>query len=274
MSDIDVSASRLDLFLDCTHAYYCRYFLLLKDEGGDKTRLGSCIHEIFELISAPKKHVSRRKYIRFSIENGNLHPVILKIYKKYFKKYKIGKLTNKGEDLFDIGNNLIHNAFCKGYDSTHEVLAVEHYFRHQIGKGIYIKGYIDKILKINDTTLEMVDYKSGQPFNFEDANKKFQPFMYKMAAKVDFPKYKNFLFNFHFLKNKKIVPVDVLDARVERFKEFVITNGKKMMSFTQKDASAKKSWKCGFCAFRKPNETVKYMGCPAFYDKKGKELYS
>jgi len=268
MKTINVSPSRLNTFQKCRWMYYCKYILKLPDEGGDKTRLGSVIHEIFELISRPSKQEQRKKYILHSIETKKLYPSLHRLFQKILNRFKIPV----GE-LRELGEQLLINAFCSGYDIKSKVLDVEKDFHIQVSENVYIKGFIDKILELDDNTLELIDYKSGAPFNDEKCNSEFQPFFYKLAAQKLFPKYKNFLFSFHFLKNKKIITVSKDNEELARFLNFIIAQGILMLNFDLKDANCNTGWHCKWCKFKEPNPELNYTGCPAYFDKNGESRF-
>lgn len=263
-----VSPSRLKTFLDCQWAYVGKYIFLLPDAPGPKTRLGSAIHELFETLSEPSKQVKRLRYVHFSHNKIGLEPAILRFLKKLYKRWDIP------EELRTLGEKLVYDAFTKGYDATSKVLAVEKRFEIKVSNNIYIKGFIDKVVEVDKDTIELIDYKSGVPFNAEKCDAEFQPFFYKIAAKVLYPQYKTHLFSFHFLKNRKTITVDKTELELKGFLKFIISQGIAMLNISEKNAKPTRSFKCMvMCNARVPNPEKNYMGCPAFYDKNGKSLF-
>lgn len=278
MNHIAISASRLSTWLSCKWQYYCKYNLKLPDVSNPKTLLGSCIHEVLELISCPSKQEKRKKYIIFSVQSKELHSVIIRLFNRLFKRYAITEVVGKGDkelNLRELGLKLLVDAFCRGYDVDLKVLDVEKKFDIQVSENISIKGFIDKVCELSEDTLELVDYKSGVPYSVDKCNEEeFQPFLYKIAVKTLYPKYKYSLFNFHFLKNKKTVSVLKTDEQLDEFLKFSITQGILMLKLTEKDATCTKSFKCNtMCSFKEPNQALGYSGCPAFYDKNGESIY-
>lgn len=278
MEHISISASRLSTWLSCRWQYYCKYHLKLPDVSYPKTLLGSCIHEVLELISCPSKQGKRRLYISHSLNTKVLHPVIIKLFYKLFKRFKIPETIGAGDkelNLKELGLKLLVDAFCRGYDIDLKVLDVEKKFDIQVSENVSIKGFIDKVCELSEDTLELVDYKSGVPYSVDKCEtEEFQPFLYKIAVKTLYPKYKHSLFNFHFLKNKKTVSVLKTDEELDEFLKFAITQGILMLKLTEKDATTTKSFKCGtMCSFKEPNKALGYMGCPAYYNKDGESIY-
>jgi ATP-dependent exoDNAse (exonuclease V) beta subunit len=247
----------------------------MPDKGNAKTWLGSCVHEIFELISCPQKQERRKKYILHTIKNKQLHPVLDRIYSKFLIKYKIP--GDHKDDLHEMGKSLIINAFIQGYDHDLKVIGTEINFKLLIAENnhfrVYINGFIDRVCEKNSEIAILTDYKTGRPFSENDCKNEYQPYFYKIAFKKNFPNYKYSIFNFHFLKNKKIITVPKTDEELEAFKNFIITQAKIMLNFSEKDASCNRTWLCNYCAFQKPNKELKYSGCPAFFDKDGNSLY-
>lgn len=263
---LNISPSRLKLFEDCGYAFYCKYFLNLPDVAGDKTRLGSALHSLFELLAKPSR-IKRKEYVVFTKKTGLLHLVVKRLLSKLYGQYKIP------EELRELGNKLILENFCRGYDIDSKVIEVEKEFTIPIAGGINIHGYIDRISEISKDTIILVDYKSGAPFNEAQCRKELQPFFYKMAAKVLYPQYKNVLFEFYFLKNKKIISVHKTDNELSEFKEKLLEAAKRMLNFTKENAIPNKTWKCNFCQFKNPRPEVKFLGCPAHFDKNGQSLW-
>lgn len=268
MEPIYVSPSRLRVFRDCPWSYYCKYVLKLPDEGGHKTHLGSLIHEIFENLSTPSKSDRRKKYVLYSIKGGTIHNVILRFYAKMLKKYKIP------DDLHDLGRKLILDAFRTGFDIKNKIIGVEKEFSIRVADDVFIKGFIDLVVELSTDTIELTDYKSGVPYNEEKCQDEYQPFFYKIAAKILYPGYKNYLFNFHFLKNRKTITVDKTEQELSDFLKEIIVEGRKMLQISKENAITKRTWKCkNMCAFKHPNKEMNYMGCREFYDKNGKSRW-
>lgn len=265
---LNVSSSKLATFRKCKYSYYAKYILLLPDISGDKTRNGSLLHELFELITHPKKFEKRKKYIVFSRQTGLLHNTIKRFMLKLWKKYRIP------EELQVVGVKLAVDSFYKGFDINSKVLEVEKEFLLPLENGIFLKGFIDRVSEISEDTIELTDYKSGVPYNELKCQEEIQPFIYKIAAKILWPKYKNILFNFYFLKNKKIIHVNKTDRELEVFRKGLLEDSVKMLNFTPEKAIPSKGWWCkAICQFREPNKEKLYSGCPAFFDKNGKPLY-
>lgn len=268
MEVIPVSPSRLAVFVGCEWQYVAKYILKLPDESGPKTRLGSGIHELFECLSAPSKHEKRRKYIEFSIANEGLHPTIHRYLYKIYKKFTIP------EDLYLLGVKLVYTSFIKGYDRTSKVLDVEKRFEIPITEHVSIKGFIDKVIEIDKDTIELIDFKSGQPKNEIACQEEYQPYFYKIAAKILYPNYKYHIFSFHFLKNRKIITVDKSQEELDQFLKFIVAQGIAMLKITKENATCTKSFKCTrFCQARLPMPEHGYTGCPAFFDKNSEPLY-
>jgi hypothetical protein len=173
-----------------------------------------------------------------------------------------------------LGRKLLKNAFAKGYDSISRVISVECAFDIKITENVSIKGFIDKVTEIDENTIELTDYKSGAPFSIEACQSEYQPYFYKIAAKTLFPQYKNHIFSFHFLKNKKTITVDITNKDLKKFRKYIIEKGMEMLKLTEETATHNRSWKCErFCKAKDPNFELGYMGCPAFYSKSGEYLY-
>lgn len=257
MDKLRISASRLKVFLKCRWQYYVKYKLKLPDPGNDKSVLGTIIHLIYQCITDPTKK-NRSQYVDHAIASGGLHPVIEKLYKKLYSKHAFAK------DLYDTGVKLLLNGLIYGFEPNAKVLETEYNFEFDIGEGISTYGFIDKIQELDADTLEVRDYKSGAPVKPEDLVDDVQAIIYLHAVMQKYPKYKFYLFTFHFLKNKKCVTVTKSIEEIETFIEFLRTQAPLMRAVTKDNANCTRGFWCNFCYAKGPNKEMNYDGCPAF----------
>lgn len=260
MKKLRISPSRLKIFLECQWKYYCRYILKLEDPGNDKARLGTIIHTVYECITNQKR-LYRKKYVLFSMATKSLHPVVLRFFNKLFKKAELK--INPKIDLKELGEKLLLNGLLFGFDIQQKILDTEYEFEVDLGDNVSTYGFIDKIQENDSETIEIVDYKSGVPYSWEDCNTDFQVYIYLHALREKYPNYKNYLFTFQFLKNHKSITVPKSKVEIDNFIKYVKSQAGKMLEINAKNSKPNRSFRCAWCSYRLPRDN--YAGCPAHY---------
>ena len=97
-----LSASRIKTLGECSWYYWCRYHLKLPDKGNDGSKRGSVCHDLFEILTKPKRIGLARKI--HQSEDVTLFPNIVRFLRAKCHKYglerfeedKTSKKTNIG----------------------------------------------------------------------------------------------------------------------------------------------------------------------------------
>lgn len=117
--------------------------------------------------------------------------------------------------------------FMKGWhsraESEEEVIAVydgksalELKFTFILPNGGEVTGYIDKIVQIDEDTIEVVDYKSNQMiFTREEIDNSIQLAIYTIAAKQLFPNVKTVNLRYDFLRHTDVTRMPFEDNELE-----------------------------------------------------------
>ncbi len=260
-----LSASSYETYSWCQWKYYLQTSLGFEDVSGPSAVLGHIAHKVLELFS------------KASMVN---HPKDSKIWDANyvwdicFNHYY--KVENKGAE--GIKNDKI-KAVCRGIKELlnssytpirHNTIATEvkanvplvgkDFKLKDSDKTFYIRGYIDRIDKIDDKTVEIVDYKSGTRTDYEskdrhkktseDIFKSIQAKLYHYATKQLYPWAENILVTFIYITDGGPVTAFFCDDDLKDTIELVKKRFKAVQA--NEDPQRTRSWKCNaLCPFGK-----------------------
>ena len=120
-----------------------------------------------------------------------------------------------------------------------------------------VRGFIDLVHEIDEDTIEIVDWKTGNRKNFhtqeeiteEVLMREVQPRLYHLAAYFLYPKYKNIIITFYYANDKGPVTIslsnDDLTATITALHKFIKTVSKDSL------IRRNRSWKCKMCSFER-----------------------
>jgi ATP-dependent helicase/DNAse subunit B len=193
-----LSASKIKTFESCSWKYWCNYHLKLLQENNDGARRGTVCHLIFELLvdSRHKKHFD---LILLSKSLSSSEPVS-RLVRKALKRE--GGYSEENyllcEEMIVVG---LGNDF---YGKKGVVTSPEKEFLLESEKPKYkIRGFIDKPIEY-EKKLKIVDYKSSKnKFNNKELKSNVQAMAYTLASKKLWPKLKNVIVEFLFLRFPK-----------------------------------------------------------------------
>ena len=193
-----LSASKIKTFESCSWKYWCNYHLKLPQENNDGARRGTVCHLIFELLVKPR----HKKHFDLIMEAQTLDasPAVKRLVKKSLVKEEGYSEENYllCEEMILVG---LDNDF---YGAKGEVNSPEKEFLLESESPKYkIRGFIDKPVEYNKK-LKIVDYKSSKSkFNKNELKSNVQAMTYTLAAQTIWPKLKNVIVEFLFLRFPK-----------------------------------------------------------------------
>jgi DNA helicase-2/ATP-dependent DNA helicase PcrA len=126
-----------------------------------------------------------------------------------------------------------------------EVAHTEEWFDIQVA-GIKIAGRIDRMDRVADGSVNIIDYKTGKARSQEDADESLQLSIYAMAAKDKWG-YRVGELIFHNLEGNVAVTSKRTDFQLEEARERVRGVAR---NIADGNFEAKVGFHCGFCAFR------------------------
>lgn len=211
MNISSLSPSKIETYKSCPWLFYLSAILGLPDDPNPKTICGSIVHHVLEIMARAKKnghYLINDKYI-----NPNY---LLKIcWVKYVRENPKLEFT---QEHYDFCKEMLTQVLKTAYNPLKQkIVAAEAFFELNMNdKGfqykyknhvdgspkegnLMVRGIIDLVIELDEDTIEIVDYKTGQRKDWNTGKKKQLEDFYKdtalntydLAAQRLFPQYKN-----------------------------------------------------------------------------------
>jgi RecB family exonuclease len=184
-----LSFSRLSKFEACPLSFKLHYVDKVPAEPGVPLLFGSTIHTVLEKLL---------QEVILDETTGPLNEA--RGFELLREEWPASGLT--GVELFTEALNIVR-AFVRdeGVVDHRDVLAVEKEFLIPAGP-FAVLGYIDRVNRLDDETVEIVDYKTNRiPFTREEVDQSLQMSLYHVAARRLFPWARNVKLTFHLLRH-------------------------------------------------------------------------
>lgn len=193
-----LSASAIKQYHSCPFAFKCKYLLKMKQPGNEHFALGKAVHAAAEF------------QIRVKMKNGKNLPlqVVLETYQKEASKEaaSLNKHALKAfREMYTVGHDLVEQYYY--YLCKRPAVAVEKYFKVDMGYRLPILGYIDVIFE--DDALRDVKTAS-KPWSKSDLDNHTQFTIYYEAYKILFGHYPKTLGTIEL--DKKLIKTDPANA--------------------------------------------------------------
>ena len=237
-----LSASAINLFLQCPTSYFLKYQLGLETDETDPTyaRYGTLVHNILE-------NIANNDYL-FEEE----------AVEEYIKEFPSTGMQMDG--YYEEGIEAVKRGWNFFEDFTIERIGAEVKFNVKPFEDIpkYF-GFIDLVYRDSNGNLVVRDYKTSKPYTDKQLEHQIQPYFYAEACLAmygELPKY--FEFEFVRFNKKKTIVID------EEFLEF---NRLRMQGIWNKIVNniLKSNWQPYYCEHFCANSSL----CPLFQMKKG-----
>lgn len=247
-----LSFSRLSRYEQCPLSYQLHYIDGLESEPGVPLLFGSAVHAALEALVL--KHMREERCGALSKDRA------AELWQDAWKKSGMS-----GFALFREGLDLVHRFVREqGVLDHHDVLAVEKEFWLTIGD-FRIIGYLDRVDRIDDETVEVIDYKTNRLlFTRDEVDASLQMSLYHMAAQALWPWAKNVRLTFWMLRHGLQQTTERSAEDIEGTLRYVETLG---TTIAEAQAfPARLNSNCIYCDHRKH--------CPAYADAlKGKREF-
>ncbi|MBP9759187.1 ATP-dependent helicase [Candidatus Dojkabacteria bacterium] len=148
-----LSATSLNDYISNPQDFLFKHILKVSEPENKTMVLGSAIHKVMEFIN--------RKY-----KNEDLRPSLEEILKIFNTNLQRHILSNTEMDEVTIeGEKIVTNWYKANIDEFKKAIYIEYSFG---GKNIHLDdipltGKIDKVEKVNDNEIRIIDYKTGSP---------------------------------------------------------------------------------------------------------------
>jgi putative RecB family exonuclease len=241
-----LSATAIKDFLQCNLKFVFRYDPDIPSDKNDFAKVGIAVHEALEQFT-------RRMLTKKSFPDASDYEFATTTF--------MNSATQEGlEDmsLYSEGRRIVTNYIDK-YDPSEEILDVEHRFRVTTPEGVPIVGAIDKVVKLNDDTIAIIDYKTGRTTltNWE-LQDDIQLSMYDLAASLIWPEYPNRLLFLDYVRLDKRISSYRTEEDRAVFREFLTSIWTQVSKLDGREVKGQLNKLCGWCDYK--------IHCPTYAD--------
>jgi DNA helicase-2/ATP-dependent DNA helicase PcrA len=218
------SHSALETFKTCPRQYEYNYLLKIPQPPNGAASFGSSLHntlnEFYKLVSQSKQASLFEDYEQdLSLDR------LLSIYED--KWISVGFESKAHHDtLKQRGKEILEKFYEHFKGEVTKIEFLEKGFKLKVGK-YTITGRIDRADKLEDGSLEVIDYKSGKSKSQKDVDKDQQLMIYALAAKECFGQPANRL-TLYFLDDDLKVSTEPDTDKLEKIKEGIIETADKI----------------------------------------------
>ena len=229
-----MSATRMQMYLQCRWKYYCNYILHLPRKSNPSFKLGIAVHE--SLAVAGDIWKLNEKFIAEDI---------VKIKAKYNKvaaKEGIADTNVYHEGLAMVMARV--NDFANG-----TILTVEDRFKVTTDAGVMLMGAMDKVEELNGDTILVTDYKTSKYFETTSELKAdIQLSVYDAVASIKYPNYKRIILSLDYLRGSPVYTYRTEEERKE-FMEYMLAIYAEMLILKKEKCVPMLNDMCSWCDF-------------------------
>lgn len=244
-----VSVSRLEAFENCPRKFFYRYVVKLDESSTTDSRkadIGVVVHGAIDRVY---------KWVIAEEFTGSVPAKIIEA--AYRDEYKENERELPDSVSYVDGLTLVRNYFDRYPDADHwEIIESEQEFLIEIEPGVWVKGFMDLVRKIDDETIEVTDYKTNANlYTSDDLDENLQASVYLMMAKTLWPWAKKFKFRFEMLRHNRSQFAGRTAEQLDVFRQYTIDLVERIEKPFQ-PWRARLSTLCGWCPYR--------SSCPEF----------
>jgi len=251
-----------------------QYVVGIESQTGKAALQGNIVHKVLEWMAKLKKkgktNVDPMWLLDYAWDELTSQNPDTKIRKVTTKKDKETGLLKEAADFKKCRlavEKVLEDDFCNPYSV--KVIDAERWFAIELPGDEWkcldhddkehqftIRGLIDMAHEIDDDTIEIVDYKTGQrkdlyeqiPICEQTLMRSVQPRIYHMAAYLMYPQYKNIVLTFYYTNDGGPITIslspDDIHMTIAALHNFFTT--------IKKDSLIKRNrwWTCRMCSFR------------------------
>lgn len=239
-----LSVSRIKRFESCPLSFKLHYIDKLRSEPNDALRFGSLLHTVLEQLY---------RWVIQEEHTGRLpEEHALELYREAWSRSGLSGFGIYQEGLDILKAYLREHAMVDHRD----ILAVEKEFRLRVGS-YEVLGYIDRIDRIDDETIEVIDYKTNRLiFTRDEVSTDLQLTVYLMAVRELWPWAKKVRLVFHLLRHNMRMQTDRTDEQIDAAREYIVSIGGRTEGTD--DFAPRLNPNCQYCDHR--------QHCPAYQE--------
>lgn len=233
-----LSATGIKDFLQCKLKVVFRYDRDISSMKNDHAKVGIAVHTALEQFT-------RRMLVKKSFPDASDYDFAVTVF--------MNSATEEGlENMsFYSDGKIMVTEFINRFDPSEEIIDVEHRFKIETPDGIPLAGAIDKVVKLNEDTLAIIDYKTARnAMTIWDLQDDIQLSMYDLAASLIWPEFKNRLLFLDYVRIDKKVSTYRTDEARETFNQFLNSVWLQMQKLEENEVTGTLNTLCGWCDYK------------------------
>lgn len=218
------SFSQIEAFANCPLQYKFNFLLKIPVPQKSVFIFGRVMHNVLKVFLERTILISGQQGLFDTAENQEIEKPSYEDLKQIFKEYWQDDgfdTKEEREDYHKKGLGII-KMFYEDLEKNGwpEILMLEKAFSLKINNYIF-KGAIDRIDKLEDGTVEIMDYKTGNPKEKLDYRNKRQLLLYKIAVEEVFG-LKVSKLSFYYLENCQKLSFEAKDKDLDKLKQDIL----------------------------------------------------
>ncbi|MBD3311719.1 MAG: AAA family ATPase [Candidatus Magasanikbacteria bacterium] len=253
------SFSQIRSYETCPYQYKLNYILKLQTKGNASFSFGKSMHSTMQKFYSKIQQLNEVKQDSLfglpkeTVVKSNIKvPPVAKLIKIYEENWIEDwyKSKQQRETYYKKGKKIL-KAFYSSQENNWTIpVALEKWFKIKVGNYL-IRGSIDRVDKIDDNKLEIIDYKTGKSKEKLSTNDKDQLLIYQMAAET-LPEYKNLglvdKLTFYYLNDNLQVSFLGKEKEIDKIKKKIVKSIDEIQNGNFKATPSK--FKCKYCDFK------------------------
>jgi len=240
-----LSYSQLETFKRCPLQYKYKYILKIPVRPSAPASFGTSLHQ--SLKDFYKAHLEAKKPSKADL----LSFLTLNWQKEGY--------TSKAHEqkMYQRAQKMLEEFFKQGYQKLANPVVLEQTFVIKIASDLKIGGRLDRVDKLKDGSIEIIDYKTGKVPSQKAIDKNLQMTVYCMAASnpaIYKKEPEEVILSFYFLETQEKISTKRTIEDLDKAKKEIINLKQEI---TQSDFLPKPGPLCDFCDFK--------LLCPAWH---------
>jgi DNA helicase-2/ATP-dependent DNA helicase PcrA len=230
------SYTQLESYKRCPLQYKYYYVLNLPTPPNAPSVFGETIHKTLNNF--------------YQIYKKNKDAGEKEILEIYFKNWKpIGFLSKQHENKYKkTGEKILLEYLKKFHNKNLDILFLEIPFKIKIKEDIFLTGKIDRIDKINENKVEIIDYKTGKKPEEKEIKKDPQLSIYALAVnKLYKKKPEDIILTYYYLEKQEKISFQKNQDDIEKITKEILQTVEEIKS---NDYYPQPGKYCDFCPFR------------------------